>query len=105
MACIDCNLPEEEMPIDTVLSHHQWDMITTREESYGTLCANCIVKRASKLKGIIVAKIYLDIVEREYTGEEIKDKYFPNVDWDTLRDNKNLIYEELKEIRNEDLYT
>ena len=36
-----------------------------------------------------------DTVEREYTGEEVKDKYFPSVDWDTLRD---CIYGKLDEL-------
>ena len=44
-----------------------------------------------------------DTVEREYTGVEIKDKYFPNVDWDTLREKKEGIYEKLGELTDENL--
>jgi len=59
-ACQDCGLPDKEMPLDTTLSHHQWDMITSKEEGYGILCANCIVKRARKLPGIIAVRVTLD---------------------------------------------
>ena len=30
-------------------------------------------------------KVMKEQLEKEYTLEEIKDKYFPNVDWDQLR--------------------
>jgi hypothetical protein len=38
------------MPIDTVLTGRQWEMICPEG---GMLCASCIVKRAEKLDGVI----------------------------------------------------
>jgi hypothetical protein len=40
---------------DTVLPTEQWLMIHPEGEG-GILCANCIVKRASKLPGAIILK-------------------------------------------------
>ena len=58
MNCIDCDLPYEDFPLDTTLPDEQWAMIAKQED---LLCANCIVKRASLLKGIIVVRAYLAI--------------------------------------------
>lgn len=66
LACQGCGLPYEEMPLDITLPHYQWDMITTKEEGYGMLCANCIVKRARKLPGIIAVRVTLDFGENIY---------------------------------------
>lgn len=61
--CKDCGLNYKNFGIDTTLTKEQWAMI--HPEIDGILCANCIVKRASYLKGIIVARMHLEIVETE----------------------------------------
>jgi hypothetical protein len=48
MSCLDCKT--NNMPIDTVLTMKQWDMICPEG---GELCASCIVKRASKLPHVM----------------------------------------------------
>ena len=56
--CCDCGMPYGgEDWIDTVLSNEQWDLIVP--EHNGILCANCIIKRASKLEKIIIVKMNL----------------------------------------------
>ena len=55
-SCCDCGLPYGDW-IDTVLPNEQWEMILP--EGSGLLCANCIIKKASKLDGIIIAKMKL----------------------------------------------
>lgn len=62
--CKDCKLDYEKFGIDTTLTNSQWLMIHPEGEG-GILCANCIVKRASYLKGIIAARLYLEIVDTE----------------------------------------
>ena len=39
------------MPLDFVLTEKQWRIICP--EFYGQLCASCIIKRASKIEGVI----------------------------------------------------
>ena len=48
--CQDCGLPDSEMPLDTVLTIKQWEMICPES---GMLCASCIVKRAALLPGVM----------------------------------------------------
>jgi hypothetical protein len=60
--CKDCNMPYDEFQLDSTLPDDQWSMIAKTEE---ILCANCIVKRASRLPGIIAVRFYLDIVGLE----------------------------------------
>lgn len=56
--CYDCGMPYGgEDWIDTVLPNEQWDLIFPEHD--GVLCANCIIKRASKLNNAIIAKMNL----------------------------------------------
>lgn len=66
--CDDCGLPYEEFGIDTTLPNNQWSLIYT--EGYGLLCANCIVKRAAKIPGIIAARMILDIRPSSHEAEK-----------------------------------
>jgi hypothetical protein len=54
--CLDCNLPYKSMGLDLVLPNKQWKELCPEN---GILCANCICKRAEKLKGTtcLLAKI------------------------------------------------
>lgn len=57
--CEDCGLSYQEFGVDTTLPNVQWLAIHP-ESAEGILCANCIVKRASYLSGIIAARMVLD---------------------------------------------
>ncbi|MFA6661796.1 MAG: hypothetical protein WCS56_02030 [Bacilli bacterium] len=58
--CNDCGMFYGDGDwIDTILTHDQWLLIAKREE---ILCANCIVKRASKI-GVISIKAKLMFAE------------------------------------------
>lgn len=61
--CEDCELQYLKFGIDTTLSNDQWLMIHP-EGQEGILCANCMVKRASRLPGIIAARMVLEIKPR-----------------------------------------
>ncbi len=55
--CRDCGMIYGGIDwIDTVLPNEQWKMICPEG---GVLCANCIVKRASKLDNVIIIKMTL----------------------------------------------
>jgi len=58
--CRDCLLPYINFDLDTTLPDDQW-----REVSKGVdlLCANCIVKRASKLPGVVATRMVIEIVK------------------------------------------
>jgi hypothetical protein len=58
--CLDCGTPYSEFGLDLVLSDKQWLMIHP-EGLHGILCANCIVKRAEKLKGATVVFASINI--------------------------------------------
>lgn len=50
--CLDCGGPYDElMACDLVLPRAQWLQI--HPDDGGVLCANCILRRASKLPGVI----------------------------------------------------
>ncbi len=56
--CEDCGLPYREFGLDAILSDEQWGEIHP-EGSEGVLCANCIMKRASLVCNVIVAKVII----------------------------------------------
>ncbi len=53
--CKDCDLPYGEFGLDTTLPDEQWLLIHP-EGFGGLLCANCIARRAEKLKGAIAIR-------------------------------------------------
>ena len=61
-ACKDCGLPYDDFGLDTVLSRLQWSTIFPgHEKEMGiVLCANCMVKRASRFDSIIVAHMFFE---------------------------------------------
>ena len=59
--CADCGKPYDDFGLDMVLSDEQWLMIFPQKN--GLLCANCIVNRASKLKGSIIVKASIQVGE------------------------------------------
>lgn len=56
--CKDCGLPYDDFGLDTVLSRLQWSTISDEKED--VLCANCMVKRASKFDNVIVAHMFFE---------------------------------------------
>ena len=58
--CLDCGLPYRELGLDLVLPDEQWLMIHPEGEG-GILCANCMMKRAEKLKGATVVLAKIDV--------------------------------------------
>ena len=67
--CCDCHRPYAEFGLDTILSDEQWAMVWPNRD--GLLCANCIVRRASSLPGIIIVRASLEFAE---TGESAMEK-------------------------------
>ena len=61
--CADCGLPYFDFGLDTTLSDSQW-LEVHPEGRNGLLCANCIVKRASLLTGVIAARMVIEIAPR-----------------------------------------
>ena len=59
--CEDCGILYSELGLDLVLPDEQWLMIHP-EGMGGILCANCIMKRAEKLKGTTVVLAKIDTV-------------------------------------------
>jgi hypothetical protein len=55
--CMDCGMPSAHFPMDVVVPDDQWAQITGRTDGTGLLCVACILRRASKLPGIRVAKL------------------------------------------------
>ncbi len=60
VGCIDCGMSYLDFPMDVVLPHDQWALISGRDDGGGILCANCIVKRAAKLQRFTVARLTLE---------------------------------------------
>ena len=60
MACRDCNVADEAMPLDTVLTGEQWKMLCPED---GVLCASRIVRRAAKISHVICVNLRVIRVE------------------------------------------
>lgn len=83
--CFDCGMPYGGKDwIDTVLPNEQWKLICPENQ---ILCANCIVKRASKIKGVIITKMKLVYA----------DGYNPKTQYDRIR---NMSVEEMAKLIN-----
>jgi hypothetical protein len=59
VACEDCGLLYERFPLDVVLPNDQWLTIHP-DGPGGILCAQCIVKRAARLKNVTVVRAQLE---------------------------------------------
>jgi hypothetical protein len=66
--CKDCGIPYGEMGIDLILPDQQWKHVCPDD---GILCANCICKRVSKMRGTTVIYAWIDCIEHsvDYTEE------------------------------------
>ena len=60
LKCEDCSLPYKDFPLDTTIPNGQWLDIHPERDGGGILCANCMIKRASKLPGIIAARMVFE---------------------------------------------
>ena len=72
MTCKDCGLPYDDFGLDTVLPNLQWSTISPEHETEMDiiLCANCMVKRASKFDNVIVAHMFFECaMTREQKGQ------------------------------------
>jgi hypothetical protein len=65
--CRDCGKPYRDFKLDTTLPDEQWLLIHP-EGNGGLLCANCMVRRAAKLPGIIAARMVLEFSDRTETA-------------------------------------
>jgi hypothetical protein len=68
--CQDCGTTT--MPLDTVLTGKQWGLICPEG---GTLCANCIVARAARLKDVINVCLRITFSD-DYEGPEAGGRVF-----------------------------
>lgn len=57
--CIDCGLLYKDFGMDLVMPRAQWLQINPKDS--GLLCANCIVKRASKVPGATCVHAIIEI--------------------------------------------
>ena len=73
MSCHDCGSPDSEMPLDSVLTLKQWQMICPED---GMLCASCIIRRASKLPGIINICLRLQFAEDYGSDQRPGGRFF-----------------------------
>uniref|UniRef100_A0A6H1ZHP6 Uncharacterized protein n=2 Tax=viral metagenome TaxID=1070528 RepID=A0A6H1ZHP6_9ZZZZ len=60
LKCEDCVLPYKDFPLDTTIPNGQWLDIHPERDGGGVLCANCMIKRASKLPGVIAARMVFE---------------------------------------------
>lgn len=67
LVCLDCSLPYDEFGMDTTVPNLQWEMIMGHEG--GILCASCMVKRASKIRGVLAARMVFEIVPGDPVGD------------------------------------
>lgn len=80
LKCEDCGLPYQDFPLDTTVPNSQWHDIHPEHPEGGILCANCMVRRASRLPGIIAARMVFEFapyvhpeVTRDFTDFSIHD--------------------------------
>lgn len=73
-ACMDCGKPYSEFRLDTTLPNDQWLMINGANRFNGLLCANCMVRRASELPGIIAARMVLEFADLSICAPAWRDR-------------------------------
>jgi hypothetical protein len=61
-ACIDCGLPYSDFGMDLLLPRRQW--LAIHPDEHGLLCARCIVKRASSVRGAVVVHAVIEVDAR-----------------------------------------
>lgn len=59
LKCMDCGLPYEDFPLDVMLPRGQWLLIHSNDD--GVLCAQCMVKRISKIPGATACHMVVEI--------------------------------------------
>jgi len=60
--CMDCGLPYEIFGMDAVMPRAQW--LEINPDDGGLLCANCMVKRASKVKGATCIHFIIEVFSK-----------------------------------------
>lgn len=58
--CFDCAKPYAEFGLDTTLPNLQWKELTP--DGAELLCANCIVRRASKMPNVLAARMVIEVM-------------------------------------------
>jgi hypothetical protein len=61
VSCEDCHTPYAEFPLDVTIPDGQWEKIMPGRRGGGILCANCIVRRASYLPGVVAVRAEIEI--------------------------------------------
>ena len=74
-ACMDCGMPYDDFPMDTVLPHDQWLAINpnsddSKDDAGGLLCANCMVRRAKALPGAYSTRMQIAFKGNEIDGKD-----------------------------------
>ena len=69
--CMDCFKPYKDFGLDMLFPNEQWEMI--HPEVDGTLCASCMVKRASKLKHVLVVRAFIEFAQNSYSNIKNSD--------------------------------
>lgn len=57
--CLDCEKPYDDFPMDLTMTRGQWLLI--HPDDNGLLCADCILRRADKIPGVLVAHLILEV--------------------------------------------
>ena len=60
--CMDCGLPYGNFGMDTIMPRAQW--LEINPDDGGILCANCMVKRASKVKGATCIHFIIEVFSK-----------------------------------------
>lgn len=87
LKCLDCRKPYKSFGLDMTLPDDQWRMIHDSEG--GLLCANCMVARASKLKGAVAVRAKIEFAD--FTAEQLLEAK------KTIRSTKGRSYDLLSE--------
>ena len=58
MPCLDCHCPDQYMPMDTVLTLRQWQMICPED---GMLCISCIYRRVLRIPEAMGLILHIEV--------------------------------------------
>ena len=64
--CLDCGLPYSEFGLDNHVPRSQW--LEIHPEENGVLCANCVVKRASRIPGCTLVHMIFEVQSQSLTS-------------------------------------
>lgn len=62
--CYDCGIRYENFPVELVIAHDQWALISPKGNGEGLLCHNCMIDRLRN-KGVEIVQVLFFGIDKQ----------------------------------------